>query len=86
MSKASESFLATAEAAQVMAGVIVARHRRDRDGAGTLLESLDDRARAAGSLFLADLAVALLARCEDRPVDEVVAGISLQIAERLSAS
>ena len=82
MSRPSESFLATAEAAQVIAGVIAARHRRDLAGANTLLETLDDRARAAGSLFLAELAVALVARCQEQAVDEVATGISLQIAER----
>jgi Zn-dependent protease with chaperone function len=83
MSRTSESFKATADAAQVMAGVIAARHRRDLAGANTLLDSLDDGARAAGCLFLAELAVALLSRYQERPADEIAASISLQIAERL---
>ena len=84
VSRPSGSFLAAAEAAQVIAGVIAARHRQDLAGAHALLENLDDTARAAGSLFLADLAVALLARCEERPADEVAAAISVQIADRVA--
>jgi hypothetical protein len=34
-----------------------------------VLDGLDDRVKAAGFLFLAALAVALLATSEDRPVD-----------------
>jgi hypothetical protein len=82
---AEASFLATAEAAQVAAGVIAARHRGDLASASKLLETLDDRSRAAGFLFLADLAVALLAQGEGRQVDEVAAELSLQIAAQVTA-
>ena len=61
------SFLAAAEAAQAAAGIIAARHRGDLASAGALLDGLTDAQKAAGFLLLADLAIALLARCEDRP-------------------
>jgi hypothetical protein len=80
MSDAAASFLATAEAAQVGAGIIAARHRGDLASADALLCGLDDRKKAAGFMFLADLAIALLARFEDRSVDDVAADLSLQIA------
>jgi hypothetical protein len=84
MGDAAAAFLAAAEAAQVAAGVIAARHRGDLTSADALLEGIDDRSRAAGFLFLADLAVALLAQSEDRPVDDVAAELSLQIAAQVS--
>jgi hypothetical protein len=80
MGTPAASFLAAAQAAQAGAGIIAARHRGDLASADTLLDGLDDRARAAGFLFLADLAVTLLAAMEDRPVDQVAADLSLQIA------
>jgi len=83
MSEAAAAFLATAEAAQAGAGIIAARHRGDLASADALLDGLDDRTKAAGFMFLADLAVALLAHCEDRPVDDVAADLSLQIAAQV---
>jgi len=83
MNDAAAAFLATAEAAQAGAGIIAARHRGDLASADTLLGGLDDRTKAAGFMFLADLAVALLARCEDRSVDDVAADLSLQIAAQV---
>jgi len=83
MSDAAASFLVTAEAAQAGAGIIAARHRGDLASADALLYGLDDRKKAAGFMFLADLAVALLARYEDRSVDEVAAELSLQIAAQV---
>jgi len=77
---AAAAFLAAADAAQAGAGIIAARHRGDLASADALLAGHDDRARAAGFLFLADLAVALLAAAEGRPVDQVAADLSLQIA------
>jgi Fe-Mn family superoxide dismutase len=74
------SFLAAAEAAQAGAGIIAARHRGDLGSADTLLDGLSDARKAAGFLFLADLAITLLARYEDRPVDAVAAELSLHIA------
>ena len=68
------------EAAQAGAGIIAARHRGDLASADALLDGLSDAQKGAGFLFLADLAVTLLARCEDRPVDEVAAELSLHIA------
>jgi len=85
MTGAGDSFLATADAAQTGAGVIAARYRGDVASANALLSGLDDRVRAAGFLFLADLAVTLLAQCEGRPVDDVVAELSLQIAAQASS-
>jgi len=84
VTEAAASFLATAQAAQIAAGIIAARHRGDLAAADSLLSGLDDRNKAAGCLFLADLAVALLARCEDRSVDDVAADLSLQIAAQVS--
>ncbi len=80
MDTPAASFLAAAQTAQVGAGIIAARSRGDLASADALLEGLDDRARAAGFLLLADLAVALLAAAEQRPVHEVAADLSLQIA------
>ena len=85
MSSAGDSYLAAADAARAGAGIIAARYRGDLASANVLLGGLDDRARAAGFLFLADLAVTLLAQCEGRPVDDVVAGLSLQIAAQASS-
>lgn len=81
MTDPAAAFAVTADAAQRAAGVIAARHRGDFAGANTLLSGMDDHARASGCLFLADLAVALLAGREGRAVDEVAAELSLQIAE-----
>jgi hypothetical protein len=80
MDSPAAAFALTADAAQRAAGVIAARHRGDFDGANTLLAALDDHTRAAGCLFLADLAIALLAKTEGRDVDAVAAELSLQIA------
>ncbi len=74
------AFLITADAAQRAAGVIAARHRGDFVGADTLLHGLDDHTRAAGCLFLADLAVALLAQADGRDIETVAAELSLHIA------
>lgn len=74
------SFLASAEAAQAAAGIIAARHRGDLASAGALLDGLTDAQKAAGFLLLADLAIALLARYEDRPPDAVAAELSLHLA------
>jgi hypothetical protein len=80
------SFLATAEAAQAGAGIIAARHRGDLDSADELLRGMSDPSKAAGFLFLADLAVALLAQHQDRPIDEVAAELSLLIAAHASGT
>lgn len=75
------AFAETARGAQCAAGVIAARHRGDLVGAETLLAGFaDDRAKAAGCLLLADLALALLAQAEARSIDDVAAGLSLQLA------
>ncbi len=74
------AFLAAAEAAQVGAGVIAARHRGDLASADALLDGLSDARKAAGFLVLADLAITLLARYEDRPPDAVAAELSLHLA------
>jgi len=74
------AFQAAAEAAQAGAGIIAARHRGDPASADTLLNGLSDARKAAGFLFLADLAISLLARYEERPVDAVAAELSLYIA------
>ena len=83
MSDVAASFLATAEAAQAGAGIIAARHHGDLASANALLDGLDDRKKAAGFMFLADLAVSLLARYEERSVDDVAADLSLQIAAQV---
>ena len=78
--QARANFRITADAAQRIAGVIAARSRGDLDGAEKLLASMDDHTRAAGSLFLADLAIGLLAQYEQRPVEQVAAELSLHVA------
>jgi len=85
MDSRAASFLAAAQTAQAGAGIIAARHRGDLASADALLDGLDDRAKAAGFLFLADIAVTLLAAAEDRPVDQVAADLSLQIAAHAAA-
>ena len=74
------AFRAAAEAAQAGAGIIAARHRGDLASADALLDDLPDAQKAAGFLFLADLAVTLLAQAGNRPPDEVAAELSLHIA------
>lgn len=74
------AFRASAEAAQAGAGIIAARHRGDLAAADSLLEGLPDRRKASGFLFLADLAVTLLAQSQNRPPDDVAAELSLLIA------
>jgi hypothetical protein len=74
------SFRAAVESAQAAAGIIAARHRGDLADADSLLANMTDRQKAGGFLLLADLAVALLAEYEGRPIDEVAAELSLQIA------
>jgi Fe-Mn family superoxide dismutase len=74
------SFRAAAEAAQAGAGIIAARHRGDLASADALLDGLPDARKAAGFLLLADLAITLLARYEDRPPDAVAAELSLHLA------
>jgi len=74
------SFHAAAESAQAAAGIIAARHRGDLASADALLDGLSDAQKAAGFLLLADLAVTLLARHEERPADAVAAELSLLIA------
>lgn len=84
MDTSASSFLATAQTAQAGAGIVAARHRGDLASADALLDGIDDRTKAAGFLFLADVAIALLATCEDRPVDQVAADLSLQIAAHMA--
>ena len=86
MSNPAAAFQATAEAARVGAGIIAARHRGDVASADTLLDGLSDREKAAGFLFLADLALALIAAGEDRPVDQVAADLSLHIATHITGT
>lgn len=74
------SFLAAVESAQAAAGIIAARHRGDLADADALLANMTDPQKAAGFLLLADLALGLLARYENRPVDEVAADVSLHLA------
>ena len=74
------AFRAAAEAAQAGAGIIAARHRGDLASADALLEGLPDAQKAAGFLLLAEVAVMLLSRYEDRPAAEVAAELSLQLA------
>jgi hypothetical protein len=84
MDASAASFLAAAKTAQAGAGIVAARHRGDLASADALLDDIDDRAKAAGFLFLADVAIALLASYEGRPVDQVAADISLDIAAHLA--
>ena len=84
MESRAASFQATAEVARAGAGIVAARHRGDLESAETLLAGIDDRARAAGFLFLADLAIALLAASQGRAVDDMAAEVSLQIAAQIS--
>jgi hypothetical protein len=80
MSDPLAAFRLTADAAQRTAGVIAARHRGDLEGSEQLLTGLDDHSRAAGGLFLADLAISLLATLQGQSVDDVAGELSLHIA------
>jgi hypothetical protein len=86
MDASAASFRAAAQTAQAGAGIVAARHRGDLASADALLNGIDDRTKAAGFLFLADVAIALLAAYEDRPVDQVAADLSLDIAAHLANS
>jgi hypothetical protein len=81
MDSPAAAFGLTADAAQRAAGVIAARHLGDFEGANTLLAGMDDHTRAAGCLFLADLAVSLLAQATGQDIDVVAGELSLHIAE-----
>ncbi len=80
MPGAGVSFRAAVESAQAAAGIIAARHRGNLSDADALLATMSDRQKAAGFLLLADLALGLLARYEDQPIDQVAADLSLHIA------
>ena len=80
MTNPAAAFAHTADAAQRIAGVVAARARGDLDGVERLLASMDDHTQAAGGLFLADLAVNLLARTENRATEQVATELSLHIA------
>jgi iron/manganese superoxide dismutase-like protein len=56
------AFRTAAQAAQTAAGIIAARHRGDLASADALLDDLSDARKAAGFLFLADLAITLPAQ------------------------
>jgi hypothetical protein len=85
MDSPAASFLDAAQAAQAGAGIIAARHRGDRATADALLSGLTDDRKADGFLFLADLAVTLLAGREGRSVDDVTADLSQQIASQIAS-
>ena len=76
----SADFRRTAEAARCITGIVAARARGDFAGAEQLLTSMDDHARAAGGVFLADLLIGLLAGYEDRAVADVARDLSVQVA------
>lgn len=80
MTSPAAAFRRTADAAQSAVGIVAARHRGDFVGANSLLADMDDQTRAAGCLFLADIAIALLAQAEGRTIDETAAELSLQLA------
>lgn len=77
---ARAAFAETSLAAQRVAGMVAARSRGDLDGANALLTDLTDAQRAAGATMLADIALGLLARIEDRPLSDVAAELSLHLA------
>jgi len=84
MDRPGASFRAAAEAAQVGAGIIAARHRGDRAAAKSLTEGLSAAGQAAGFLLLADLAVMRLASREGCSVDEVTEDLKRQIAAQVA--
>lgn len=79
-SEAHAAFAETSQAAQRIAGMVAARSRGDLEGANAMLADLSDAQRAAGAVMLADLALGLLARVEDRPVSHVASELSLHLA------
>lgn len=85
MERPAAAFRAAGEAAQAGAEIIAARHRGDLASADALLEGMDDVHKAAGFLLLADLALTLLAQAEGRPVDDVAAEVSMQIAAQIAS-
>ncbi|PRZ40476.1 hypothetical protein CLV47_1166 [Antricoccus suffuscus] len=74
-------FAQTAESAQRLAGVVAARHRGDLTGANSLLCSFDDeQCKVAGSVFLCDIVLSLLAQAEGRDIADVASDVSMQLA------
>lgn len=69
------------ELAQRAAGVVAARRRGDHAGAAALMNDFTDAdARALGFYVVADLAVTLLSRALDRPIEECLREMSLVLA------
>ncbi|QKE85549.1 hypothetical protein [Arthrobacter sp. NEB 688] len=72
--------LRVVDAAQRSAGVLAARERGDRDGAGTLLASFEDHELlASGSLLLAELAVHQSAAATGRTPQECLHELCLDM-------
>ncbi len=80
MGDPADSFRITVDAAQRVVGVLAARDRGDHAGAASLLTDLDDHTRASGSMFLANLAMSLLAQAEGRDLQDTAAELSLHLA------
>jgi len=75
----SDDLAGLVEAAQHAAGIVAARHRGDTDGARVLLADLEAERLAGGSLLLATLALGLASEATDRPFDQCVHGLSLDL-------
>jgi hypothetical protein len=78
--------LEVVDAAQRAAGVLAARHRGDTGDAAALMSSFDDdRTLASGSLLLAELTLGLYRREIDKPMDELVNDLCLQMESSVRA-
>ncbi|BCY09044.1 superoxide dismutase [Actinoplanes sp. L3-i22] len=68
--------------AQQAAGVIAAKHRGDFAGAEQLLIAMgDERAQARGFCLFAELSLALVRAQTGQPMDELIQGLSLLMAD-----
>ncbi len=70
------------DAAQRAAGVLLARHRGEREDAAALMATFADEGElASGALLLADLALGLYAQAAERDIDGCVQELSLQLEQ-----
>ncbi|RNL64901.1 hypothetical protein EFK50_02650 [Nocardioides marmoriginsengisoli] len=74
------------DAGQRAAGVLAARARGDRAGAGELLQTFaDDRELATGALLVAELTLGLYGAETGRDVESCVRELNLQLEQALAA-
>lgn len=74
------------DAAQRAAGVLLARHRGEREDAAALMATFADQGElASGAMLVADLALGLYAQSSERDLAACVQELSLQLEEAVSS-